>query len=128
MHEYRFMQAILEAILARISENTSEVKVKEVALTVGAFEVHSEAAARQAFQVLAQGTVLENSRLTLAIIPPRCECWACGFANLVPWESRGQPDLLPVAECPRCGMPMRLTGGRGVEAIELVLADPAESV
>jgi hydrogenase nickel incorporation protein HypA/HybF len=127
MHEYALMQEIIASILARIPQEASPGKVAEVILNVGGFEVHSETAARQAFQVLAKGTPLEGSRLTLTIVPPICDCSACGFAAPLPIEHHHAHDPLPMAECPRCGALAVLSGGRGVEAIQLVLADASEA-
>lgn len=127
MHEYAFMQEVINAILAQISEEASPGQVAEVILKVGVFEVHSEAAARQAFQVQAQGTLLEGADLTLTLIPPVCECRACGYSAPFVIEHHHHHDPLPVTQCPQCGALAALTGGRGVEAIELLLADAPEA-
>ncbi len=127
MHEYALMQEIIESILAKLPSEALPDKVAEVILKVGILEVHSEAAARQAFQVLAKGTPLERARLTLTIIPPICDCSACGFAAPLPIEHHHAHDPLPMANCPQCGALAVLSGGRGVEGIELVLADASEA-
>jgi hydrogenase nickel insertion protein HypA len=126
MHEYAFMQEVINAILAQISEEASLGEVAEVILQVGVFEVHSEAAARQAFEVQAKGTPLEGAELTLTVTPPVCECRGCGFSAPFAIEHHHHHDQFPVAECPQCGKLAALTGGRGVESIELVLADVSE--
>ncbi len=126
MHEYAFMQEVINAILAQISEEGSPGDVAEVVLKVGVFEVHSEAAARQAFEVQSRGTLLEGARLTLTVIPPMCECRACGYSAPFVIEHHHHHDLLPVAHCPQCGALASLSGGRGVDGIELVLADAPE--
>lgn len=127
MHEYAFMQEIIETILHRISENSPHARVQEVILRVGMFEVHSEAAARQAFEVLAQGTPLAEARLTLTVSPPVCECQVCGYKAPFAIEHHHHHDPLPVAECPQCGELAVLSGGRGVEAIDLVLAEAGKA-
>jgi hydrogenase nickel insertion protein HypA len=126
MHEYTFMQEVIASILDQISQEVLSDKVSEVILKVGVLEVHSEAAARQAFEVQARGTPLEGSRLTLTVFPPLCECRACGYAEPFAIEHHHHHEPLPVAECPQCGALAVLSGGRGVEAIELVLADADE--
>jgi len=123
MHEYAFMQEVINAILAQISPEVAPGQITEVILKVGVFEVHSEAAARQAFQALVQGTPLQHSRLSLTVIPPACECQACGCSAPFAIEHHHHHDALPVVECPQCGSLAPLTGGRGVEGIELVLDD-----
>jgi hydrogenase nickel insertion protein HypA len=127
MHEYAFMQEVINAILTQISAEAAPGSVAEVILKVGVFEVHSEAAARQAFQVQAQGTLLEGAHLTLSVIPPICECQSCGLAQSFAIEHHHHHDPLPVTECPQCGALAPLTGGRGIEGIELVLVDAPES-
>lgn len=122
MHEYAFMQEVVNAILEQLAEEVRPGDVAEVILKVGIFEVHSEDAARQAFQVQAQGTLLEGAALTLSVIPPVCECSACGYRAPFAVEHHHHHDSLPVAECPLCKALAVLTGGRGVEGIELVLA------
>jgi Zn finger protein HypA/HybF involved in hydrogenase expression len=122
MHEYAFMQEIINTILAQIPGDSSG-QITEVVLKVGVFEVHSEAAARQAFEVLAQGTPLEQSRLTLTLIQPRYECRSCGYAAPFVIGHHHHHEPLPVAECPQCRTLAPLTGGRGVEAIDLVVDD-----
>jgi hydrogenase nickel insertion protein HypA len=123
MHEYALIKEIIEAILARTAHEDLPGAVAEVMLKIGVFEVHSESAARQAFQVLTKGTPLEASRLDLEIIPATCECPACGYAAPFLVDHHHIHDPLPVVECPRCGALANLSGGRGVEAIDLVLAD-----
>lgn len=122
MHEYALMQEVINAILAQIPE-TASPHIAEVVLKVGVFEVHSEAAARQAFTVLAQRTPLERARLRLTVIPPRCECRSCGYAAPFVIEHHHHHEPFPVAECPQCGMLATLTGGRGVESLELIMED-----
>jgi Zn finger protein HypA/HybF involved in hydrogenase expression len=123
MHEYAFIQEVINAILAQLGPEAAPGEVAQVILKVGVFEVHSEAAARQAFEVQAKGTSLEGAVLTLTVIPPMCECRSCGFSAPFAIEHHHHHDPLPVTECPQCGALAALTGGRGVESIELVLAD-----
>jgi Zn finger protein HypA/HybF involved in hydrogenase expression len=126
MHEYAFMQEIITAILSQLSREARPGDVAEVVLKVGVFAVHSEAAARQAFEVLARGTPLEGSRLTLNIVPPLCQCRACGLAAPYAMDHCQSHDFLPAVECPQCGAMALLSGGRGVDGIELILAEAGE--
>lgn len=125
MHEYAFMQEVINSILTQIPE-ASSCQIAEVILKVGVFEVHSEAAAQQAFAVLVRGTPLERSRLTLTLIPPLCDCRSCGYAAPLAIEHHHHHEPLPVAECPQCRRLAPLTGGRGVEAIDLIVDDAGE--
>lgn len=90
-----------------------------VTLKVGALEMHSEAAARQAFEVLIKGTDLEGARLDLIILPVTLACPQCGFQGPLPMGAADPHDAMPLAECPQCGALAPVQGGRGVESIEL---------
>jgi hydrogenase nickel insertion protein HypA len=124
MHEYSLMENIIKSILERLQEEESTVPVKEVILKLGILDIHSEAAARQAFEVITQGTPLENSHLTLEIKPVMLECSKC--RSLAPYpvdEHTHAHELLPVVVCPVCDGLANLTGGQGVESIDLIFAE-----
>jgi len=124
MHEYALIQEIIKSILARLEEEKSSTPVKKVILKLGVLDIHSEAAARQAFEVLAQGTPLENSHLTLEIKPVMMECTKCG--SVAPYmldEHIHANELLPVVVCPVCDGLAQLSGGQGVESIDLVFEE-----
>ncbi len=123
MHEYSLMQEIIESITTRLKEE-GPARVEEVNLKIGVLDVHSEAAARQAFQVLARGTSLERARLKLTVLPALLECRACGHSEpFLPDHFHGH-EPLPAMACPRCQGLATLTGGHGVEEIQLVLSEP----
>jgi Zn finger protein HypA/HybF involved in hydrogenase expression len=86
---------------------------------VGALAVHSEAATRQAFEVLVKGTALEHARLDLTIEPVTLTCGQCGYQGPLPEGAVDPHDMSPLTECPRCGAVSPVQGGRGVEGIEL---------
>ena len=124
MHEYSLMENIIKSILERLQEEASTIPVKEVILKLGILDIHSEAAARQAFEVLAKGTPLENSHLTLEINPVMLECSKC--RSMAPYpvdEHTHAHELLPVVVCPLCDGLAKLTGGQGVESIDLIFAE-----
>lgn len=121
MHEYALMQEIVKSILERLQEEQSSEPVKEVILKLGILDIHSEAAARQAFEVLTKGTPLEKSLLTLEIRPVMLECTKCGSVAPYPVDEHTHAnELLPVVVCPVCDGLAQLTGGQGVESIDLV--------
>ncbi len=124
MHEYSLMQDIISTILERLEEERATDPVKEVVLKMGVLGIHSEAAARTAFEVLAKGTLLENARLTVMVKPVMLECPKC--RSLAPYpidEHTHAHDLLPVVVCPVCQGLANLSGGQGVESIELIFED-----
>ncbi len=121
MHEYSLMEDVVATILEEMqkSEGCPGGPALTVDLKVGALAVHSEAATRQAYEVLAKGTPLENSRLQLTISPVTLTCPKCGYAGPLPTGTVDPHDLSPLAECPRCGAVAPVNGGREVESIEL---------
>jgi hydrogenase nickel incorporation protein HypA/HybF len=124
MHEYALMQDIIKAILNRLEEEKSTTPVKEVRLKLGVLDIHSEAAARQAFEVLAKGTPLENSHLTVEVKPVMLECSQC--RSVAPYavdEHTHAHELLPMVVCPVCDGFAKLSGGQGVESIDLTFAE-----
>jgi Zn finger protein HypA/HybF involved in hydrogenase expression len=123
MHEYALMERVMESILKRLEEELP-ARVVEVSLKIGVLELHSQEATRMAFQVLAQGTPLEKSRLTLTLMPVYLECPACGHTEPYLTEPLPGHEPLPGVRCPKCQTPVGLLGGIGVEAIELILAEP----
>lgn len=121
MHEYSLMEQVIAHILAELKkqEGPPAEGSLEVVLKVGALAVHSEAATRQAYEVLVKGTPLENSRLLLTIEPITLACGECGYQEALPEGAVDPHDHSPLAECPRCGAVIPVQGGRGVESIEL---------
>jgi hydrogenase nickel incorporation protein HypA/HybF len=122
MHEYSLLQGVLDAILKELEKPglSPGGKIQEVVLKVGALEIHSEAATRQAFQVLARGTILEQARLNLTILPATIACSQCAFKGPLPQDAVDHHNPSPLAECPACGAVSPVLNGRGVEAIEVI--------
>jgi Zn finger protein HypA/HybF involved in hydrogenase expression len=122
LHEYSLMEEVVKTILAELQKEGGPPagSALEVVLKVGAMAVHSEAATRQAYEVLVKGTPLENSKLDLTIEPVTLNCQACGYQGPLPEGTVDPHDPSPLAECPRCGAVTPVQGGRGVEQIELM--------
>ena len=121
MHEYSLMEQVIAHILAELNkmDDPPGGSSLEVVLQMGALAVHSEAATRQAYEVLVQGTPLAQSRLNLTIAPVTLTCVSCGYQGSLPEGAVDPHDQSPLAECPRCGAVTPVQGGRGVEGIEL---------
>jgi len=124
MHEYSLMQEIIKSILERLQEERSSDPVQEVILTLGILDIHSEAAARTAFEVLAKGTPLEKAQLTVVVKPVMLSCPQCKAVAPFPVDEHTHAnELLPVADCPVCGGLAGLSGGQGVDSIELIFEE-----
>jgi hydrogenase nickel insertion protein HypA len=124
MHEYSLMQRVIETICKNLEEGTDFQgrQVKEVVLQIGALDIHSPESFHQAFEILARETALAGSTLKLNVIPGSISCPKCGYQGACKEDVDGH-DPLPCSECPQCGTISGVIGGRGVEAIELVLED-----
>lgn len=127
MHEYALMQGIVAAIQDKLAAENVTAPVLEVELTIGMLDIHSEAAARQAFEVLTRNTPLERATLTLNILPATLTCPACSHREPFLVDHFHSHDPVPLVDCPRCGQAAHLTGGRGVGAIEVTLAGEEET-
>jgi hydrogenase nickel insertion protein HypA len=124
MHEYTLMQGIIKAILERLEEERTSAPVKSVVLKLGVLDIHSEAAAQQAFEVLSKGTPLEQARLTVEVKPVMLDCPKCHRVEPYPVDEHTHVhELLPLVVCPNCEALANLTGGEGVESIELVFEE-----
>lgn len=123
MHEYSLMQGVIGSINRELSHQKvgDTEEIREVLLKVGALELHSEESFRQAFQALAQGTRLEKANLNLSLVPPELLCGACGYRGALKGGGLDTHDPLPAVPCPACGKTCLVTGGRGVESIQLVV-------
>jgi Zn finger protein HypA/HybF involved in hydrogenase expression len=121
LHEYSLMEQVVAHILAELKkqEGPPTGAALEVVLKVGALAVHSEAATRQAYEVLVKGTPLENSRLSLTIEPVTLVCAKCGYEGALAEGEVDPHDQSPLVECPQCSAVNPVQGGRGVESIEL---------
>ena len=121
MHEYSLMEQVIAHILAELKkvDGPADGSSLEVVLRVGALAVHSEAATRQAYEVLVKGTPLAQSRLNLTIEPVTLTCAKCGYQGPLPEGAVDPHDQSPLVECPQCGTVCPVQGGRGVSGIEL---------
>ena len=124
MHEYTLMQGIIKSIVERLAQEDSPAPVKEVVLKLGVLDIHSEAAAQQAFEILAKGTPLEHASLTVEVKPVMLDCPQCRSVAPYPVDEHTHAhELLPVVMCPNCEGLANLTGGEGVESIELIFEE-----
>jgi hydrogenase nickel incorporation protein HypA/HybF len=120
MHEHAAIDSIVKAILSDPALKGA-ARVKEVFLKIGALEFHSEEAFRAGFTVAAHGTVLEGAKLNLDVVMPEIVCEACGNKAVCGEGDVDPHDQMPVRECPKCKELVRISGGKGVQKIELAI-------
>src|SRR4030042_4550771 len=99
------MEQVIAHILAELNKMDAppDGSSLEVVLQVGALAVHSEAATRQAYEVLVQGTPLAQSRLNLTIEPVTLVCAPCGYEGPLPQGAVDPHAQSPLVEGPRWG-------------------------
>jgi hydrogenase nickel incorporation protein HypA/HybF len=90
MHEL----AIAEAIVAIAERHAAGRRVTRVEVAVGHLRQVVPAALEFAFELVAQGTVMEGAELALEEVPPAGRCRACG--------AEGELDAFPLT-CRACG-------------------------
>jgi Zn finger protein HypA/HybF involved in hydrogenase expression len=124
MHEHSLVRDIVKELQGQLERRgiASAAQVKRVILEVGALELHSAEAFRQAFAGEARGTLLEQAALDLTIIPVGVKC-ECGFDGPYTGEDLDVHSRLPVVECPSCNGVVPVHGGRGVPRLELVVEE-----
>ena len=125
MHEYSLIKNLIESIerdLAAKGVDLSAV-IKEVSIKVGALEIHSREACRQPIEMLVRGTRLEGAELKLEVVPARLQCPKCGRESELAEGAADGHEPEPVAECPACGAAAAVSGGRGVDSLEIRLED-----
>jgi Zn finger protein HypA/HybF involved in hydrogenase expression len=124
MHEHSLVRDIVKELQGQLERRgvASAAKVKRVILEVGALELHSAEAFRQAFAGESKGTLLESAALDLTVIPVGVKC-DCGFDGPYAGDDLDVHSRLPVVECPGCKTVVPVHGGRGVPRLEVVVEE-----
>jgi hydrogenase nickel incorporation protein HypA/HybF len=106
MHEMGLMEATLRAA-EEAAREADAIRIERVRLRVGRLSGVEPEALRLAFDALRAGTLAENARLDLEIVPVLCRCQGCKL-EFAPEDF--------VFLCPRCGIPSAETlQGRELE-------------
>ncbi len=122
MHEISLIENLLESVLPAVDEQVRQGhRVEGLSVTIGAMELHSAEAFRQALAVKAQGTPLDGAKLELTIVKPQADCESCGFKGSFGDDQIDPHNADPLMACPACGRPAVIVGGRGVQKLELLL-------
>jgi hydrogenase nickel insertion protein HypA len=124
VHEVSLIDNILETVLPEVEHQLRRgEQVQGLAITIGAMELHSAEAFVQAFNVQAKNTLLADAELEVTIIQPEVRCPLCDFHGSFPQEQIDPHHPALVIECPACGSPAAVEGGRGVQKLELLLVE-----
>jgi hydrogenase nickel incorporation protein HypA/HybF len=84
-----------------------------IKLRLGEFTAISREAIEFAFQVARLGTLAEQARLEIEVVPMALHCVAC--------NAETQPTTAMSIICPQCGFPLRIVSGTElqIEYIEI---------
>jgi hydrogenase nickel incorporation protein HypA/HybF len=109
MHEL----ALMNEVVAAVSERCAESRVSRVRLEVGRLSGALPDALRFCFDVCAQGTLLEGARLDIDEVPARARCRACGAS--MEWND-------PLASCACGSLALDVIGGQElrIRSVEVV--------
>jgi len=124
MHEISLIENLLESVLPEVETQRSQGhNVQGLSVTIGATELHSAEAFRQAFTVQTRDTPLAGATLELTIVQPEVNCQSCGFHGPLPNDKIDPHNPDPIMECPACTRLVAVEGGRGVQQVELLLVE-----
>jgi len=123
MHEFSVMSQMVEGIIEEAKRHDA-TKVEEVILELGEFTMLGEEQLRFAFEILTKDNILNGSKLTIITVKGAIEC-ECGFKGEMSPSEDTPHRSVPILECPRCGAPARIVGGREctVKNLRVVVPD-----
>lgn len=106
MHELGLLTSVVEAVERAAAEATSKVsRVENVALKVGTLSGAVPEALQGSWPLAKAGTICEDARLTLEVIPATVFCPTCNRDVEI--------DEFFALTCPECGTPTgNMTHGR----------------
>ncbi|AKB52139.1 [NiFe] hydrogenase nickel incorporation protein HypA [Methanosarcina barkeri str. Wiesmoor] len=127
MHELSIACEIFEQVMSTAKEHGA-TEVKHVTLQMGRLSHTNPEQLSFCFNVLADESIAKDADLIVEMIPPSLEC-ECGYKGAVDEKKirencEFESELLAYAavmECPVCGKPAQLTGGREliIKSIEI---------
>ncbi len=103
------MQTVL-----RIAGENGATKVVEVDLQIGQLTFLNAEQVKFAYDILAKGTLLEGSELSIQQVEGLVECQACGQQKEVrlPDDPQSSLEPLPLFSCSECGGKVTVIKGR----------------
>ncbi|MBE0635686.1 hydrogenase maturation nickel metallochaperone HypA [Candidatus Bipolaricaulota bacterium] len=126
MHEYSVASEMIHALLPKAE--TIDGRIVAVILKKGEMRILSDQALANAFELLAQGTVLENARLVVELVSVRVSCPACGYEGAVDHVSDDAFHFaVPILSCPTCQSEVDMKAGRELYVDSLTVQTPSEA-
>jgi len=103
MHEMSIAQSVLDIAFGEMRNHASD-GITKIKLSIGEFSGVVRESLEFAFLALTPGTPAAGADIEIDVIPINTECRSCGSTTC----RLNDLNLL----CPRCGEPVRITGGR----------------
>ena len=114
MHEFSLADEVIK--LAQYeAEKSGALSVREITIEVGSISGVDADAFESAIELLAEGSILENSRLNIVRISGKGICLACNRE----FEMNQRMDTCPVCR----SFPSEIRGGRQFRIVSLLIED-----
>jgi len=110
MHEFTIASSIVEALLDLAREQGSS-KVLKVHLRIGKLRALSIEQVKFSYDILAKGTALEGSSLTVEESAGSVRCPSCSYHGEFNPDDLSFHFGVPPLLCPQCGNSLSIDGG-----------------
>jgi len=110
VHEFSIASSLAETLLD-LAKKQGSTKVLEVYLKIGKLRVISLDQLTFSYEIVAKGTILEGSRLTIEETAGSVKCLNCNYTDKFEQEDLSFHFGIPPMICPRCGANLILEGG-----------------
>jgi hydrogenase nickel incorporation protein HypA/HybF len=112
VHEFSVTSQVVQSVLAE-AEKRGAKKVTEVDLVVGKLTFLGLEQVQFAYEVLAKGTILEDSRLVIEEQEGVVKCSECGYEGGFKYEDDPMYHVpMPTLKCPQCGSVVKIVAGK----------------
>ena len=126
MHEYSVASELINALLPQAE--TIKGQIVGVILKKGELRILSNQALANAFELLAEGTLLEGARLIVELVSVSVCCSSCGYEGAVDHVSdEAFHFAIPILSCPKCQSEVDLQTGRELFVDRLTVQTATET-
>jgi len=120
MHEYAVTKSMLDMVLAE-ADKANAARVTEIRIAIGEMSTVVDESVQLYFEIMRQGTIAQDAKLTFRKITARFLCSACGHEYDKPTQG---------IDCPACGslgVPTKIGREFYVESMDIDNGHPSES-